>query len=90
MESTETRCTARPKATSNGAAMMQSTFEYHGHRVKVLTVRRKNGWAVAFCIDESSFHHISDTTLEDEAAALAEGEDLACEHVALELSWGPA
>ena len=69
---------------------MQSTFEYHGHRVNVMTLRRETGWAVAFCIDDGSFYHIFDTTLEDEAAALAEGENLACEHLALELSWGPA
>jgi hypothetical protein len=64
---------------------MQSTFEYRGCRLTVITVRRKTGWAIAFCVDGVAFHYIVDTALEDEAAALAEGEDLARKHVALEM-----
>jgi CheY-like chemotaxis protein len=67
---------------------MQSSFEYHGHRLTVITVRRKTAWAVAFCVDDRSFHHISERTLEDEVAALAEGEERARRHVALEMHGG--
>jgi hypothetical protein len=64
---------------------MQSTFEYHGCRLTVITIRRKTGWAIAFCVDAGTFHYIVDTALEDEAAALAEGEDLARRHVTREM-----
>jgi hypothetical protein len=63
---------------------MQSIFEYRGRRLRAITVRRGGGWSSEFSVDGRPSQSLDYTMLDDESAALAEGEDRARKHVDLE------